>query len=52
MYQETRAHTHFPQVQEQMAAQNLVALLVGQLLGAADTLEPALRLGALQLLQV
>eukprot|EP00967_Tisochrysis_lutea_P122218 scaffold202092_cov16-Tisochrysis_lutea.AAC.2 len=40
------------QAQEQMAAHGIVPLLAGQLLGAADTLEPALRLGSLQLLQL
>lgn len=41
-----------PLAQEQMAAHGIVPLLAGQLLGAADTLEPALRLGSLQLLQL
>lgn len=41
------------QAQHQMAARGLVPLLVGQLLGgAADGLEPALRIGSLRLLQL
>ncbi|KAF5831133.1 hypothetical protein DUNSADRAFT_13536 [Dunaliella salina] len=41
-----------PLAQEQMVAHGVVPLLAGQLLGASDTLEPALRLGSLHLLQL